>query len=139
MRQKRHDFMRQNNIRKKATLRSELKQQATISTSDEFMESIKSVVGGTASETDHLCLQLNVIRCPQTIQQCTKMKMQQILKHYNSNYLTSLTKQQLINTIIENVDVLNIANYSTSSLEVTTNLAENKKICIRSKWLQQNI
>ena len=127
MRQKRHDFMRQNNIRKKAALRSELKQQATISTSDEFMESIKSITGGTASEADHLCLQLKVIRRPQTIQQCTKMQMQQILKHYNCNYRTSLTKQQLIDTIIENVDVLNIANYSTSSSEVTTNLADRER------------
>ena len=122
MRKKRHDFLRKNNIKKQSALRTQLKTNSTETTNEEFMQTIMSICNMTATEVDHLCFKLNIMKRPQILDKCTRLQLFTLMNHYGLKCRKSLNKQQLIATVISSTQLLTPANYITNSV---TNSEEN--------------
>ena len=93
MRQKRHDFLRTNQIRKKMALGNDLKQVGDITAADEFMTTIQTICNGNANNADHLCLQVNIMKRQDIIQICNKQQMHKILNRYGFSCKSSANKK----------------------------------------------
>ena len=122
MRQKRHDFLRKNNIKKQSALRTQLKTNSIKTTNEEFMQTIMAICDMTATEVDHLCFKLNILKRPQMLDKCTRLQLFTFMTHYGLQCRKSLKKQQLIATVISSTQLLTPTNYITNSV---TNSADN--------------
>jgi hypothetical protein len=131
MRQKRNQFLRERNVKKKSALRSGLKQQRDVTTSNELIETRSAVLNGIATEADHLCLQLNIIKRPEVIAQSfTKAHLQCTLKRYDISFRSQATKQQLVDMLVANVSALTLDRYQSGVIASTTATDSTAANCV---------